>query len=244
MRRHRLLHLPVYGRTQHQTKSLTISSDAVMMNRMVESTVGEIAYRQLRGALKTGRYAPGQRLVEPDVIAELGVTRLALREAFARLEHEGLVERRANRGVAVRLLSLAEAVEVLEVRSVVEGLAARHAAVHATAEDVVALRATLEKFGRSLSVPDLSACAAAQARLHELVTVISQLPTAAWLSEMLSAQSAQTRLRTLLVGDRLRESLDEHKAIVAAIAAHDSDAAETAMRRHLANVTQAVAAAT
>lgn len=210
---------------------------------MTQPTAGEIAYQRLRDALKSGRYGPGQRLVEPDVMADLEVTRLALREAFARLEHEGLVERQANRGAAVRLLSLDEAVEVLEVRAVLEGLAARHAAVHATDDDVAALEETVVAFEQALAAADLGECGAAQARLHEIVTTLARRPTAARLAEMLSAQSAQTRLRTLLVGGRLRESLDEHKAIVAAIAAHDPDRAEAEMRAHLAHVVQTASAA-
>lgn len=207
---------------------------------MTEPTVGENAYRLLREALKAGRYAPGQRLVEPDVMADLGVTRLALREAFARLEHEGLVDRRANKGAAVRLLTRDEAVEVLEVRSVVEGLAARHAAANATETDVAALRETTAEFERALDDHDISASSAAQARLHRLVLELARLPTAARLAEMLSTQSAQTRLRTSLVDGRLRESLDEHRAIVAAIAAGAPDTAESEMRRHLAQVMRTV----
>lgn len=210
---------------------------------MTQPTAGETAYQRLRDALKSGRYAPGQRLVEPDVMGELDVTRMALREAFARLEHEGLVERQANRGAAVRLLSLDEAVEVLEVRAVLEGLAARHAAMHATDADVAALQETVVAFEQALAAADLTECGAAQARLHEIVTTLSRRPTAARLADMLSAQSAQTRLRTLLVGGRLRESLDEHKAIVAAIAAHDPDRAEAQMRAHLAHVVETASAA-
>ncbi|MBO0826735.1 MAG: GntR family transcriptional regulator [Streptosporangiales bacterium] len=207
---------------------------------MTEPTAGENAYRLLREALKAGRYAPGQRLVEPDVMADLGVTRLALREAFARLEHEGLVDRRANKGAAVRLLTRDEALEVLEIRSVVEGLAARHAAANATPADVAALRETIAAFERALDDHDISVSSAAQARLHRLVLDLGRRPTAARLAEMLSTQSAQTRLRTSLVGGRLRESLDEHRAIVAAIAAGDPETAESEMRRHLAQVMRTV----
>lgn len=206
---------------------------------MLEPTAGEAACQRLREALRSGRYVPQQRLIEPDVMAELKVTRLALREAFARLEHEGLVERQANRGATVRLLSLDEAVEVLEIRAVVEGLGARHAAALATEDDIAALRDTIERFEQALAEPDIAACNAAQAELHRLVTGICNRPTVGRLTEMLSAQSAQTRMTTARVSGRLRQSLEEHRAIVEAIAARDGDAAEAQMRRHISGVIEA-----
>lgn len=206
---------------------------------MLEPTAGEIACQRLREALRSGRYVPQQRLIEPDVMAELDVTRLALREAFARLEHEGLVQRQANRGATVRLLSLDEATEVLEIRSVVEGLGARHAAALATDDDIAALWRSIERFESALAEPDIAACNTAQAELHHLVTDISARPTVARLTDMLSAQSAQTRMTTARVSGRLRQSLEEHRAIVEAIAGRDQDAAEAKMRRHINGVIEA-----
>lgn len=211
-----------------------------MLSRMSETTARALAYNKLREALRTGRYVPHQRLVEADVIVDLGVTKQALREAFARLEHEGLIERHAHRGAAVRLLTVDEAVEVLEIRAVVEGLAARHAALNATDDDITLLQETVQQLETSLAVPDISACVSAQARFHELVVDLCGRATLASLAEILSAQTAQTRLRTLLQGGRLRQSVEEHRAILDAIAAGDPAAAGTEMHRHLVNVMHAV----
>lgn len=206
---------------------------------MARLSAGDQAYRQLRSALLAGAYAPRQRLVEAEIVSALGVNRLGIREALVRLEHDGLVERRANRGATVRALTLDEALEVLEARGALEGLAARHAAVRASDDDIAALRALVTELELALDVPDVPGFSAAQGRLHHRMTAASRLTTVCALIETLSAQTAQTRLRTILVPGRLGQSLEEHRAIVEAVAARDPDRAEVAVRNHLAEVARA-----
>ena len=59
----------------------------------------------MREAILTGRYAPGTRLVQDDLAAAFGVSRIPLREALRRLEGEGLVVISPNRGAIVRPLA-------------------------------------------------------------------------------------------------------------------------------------------
>lgn len=86
------------------------------------------AVNALTQAIRDGRYAPGERLVESRLTAELGVSRSSVREALRRLEANGLVRVALNRGAVVRALEPADVVEILEVREVLEGLAAALAA--------------------------------------------------------------------------------------------------------------------
>ena len=72
--------------------------------------------------------APGQRLVEEELAALLGVTRASLRAALFDLTAEGLVERIPNRGARVRAITLEEAVAITECRMALEGLCAAKAA--------------------------------------------------------------------------------------------------------------------
>src|SRR5271154_6604206 len=88
-------------------------------------------YEVLRKAIVNGELLPGERLVEEDLSARLGLGRAAVRMALVRLEHDGLVQRERHRGATVRRVSESEAVEILEARAALEGLAARHAARNA-----------------------------------------------------------------------------------------------------------------
>ncbi len=82
----------------------------------------------LREAILTGRYAPGARLVQDDLAAAFGVSRIPLREALRRLEGEGLVVISPNRGAIVRPLAPKDVVDLYDLRLALESLAIRRAA--------------------------------------------------------------------------------------------------------------------
>jgi DNA-binding GntR family transcriptional regulator len=102
----------------------------------VASTAEEEAYTYLQQALRLGRYKPGHRLIPEEIAAEIGMSRMPVREAFRRLSADGLVTLRPNRGCVVAGLTLDELNETFEIRSVLEGLAVR----------IVMPRLTLESF--------------------------------------------------------------------------------------------------
>lgn len=89
----------------------------------------------LTQAIRDGRYAPGERLVESRLTAELGVSRSSVREALRRLEADGLVRVALNRGAVVRALEPTDVLEILEVREALEGLAAALAARRIDCDD-------------------------------------------------------------------------------------------------------------
>src|SRR5215469_11492293 len=93
----------------------------------------------LRGAIVSGRLAPGARLIERELIAMMGVSRTVIREALRQLEAGGLVDGVPNRGAVVRELTLAEARDLYAIRALLEGLAARMFVEKASAAEIVAL---------------------------------------------------------------------------------------------------------
>jgi DNA-binding GntR family transcriptional regulator len=202
--------------------------------RVVAAT--DQAYDRLREQLTQGQLLPGQRLVEADLVDELGVSRAVVRSVLSRLAHEGLLEKEPNRGARVRRVSEAEAVEITEARSVLEALAARYAAERATAEDVDAMRTLLAEMKDLLAAGDLLAYSDCNSRLHGLVVAASRHGTAQQLIANLRAQMVRFQYRTILVPGRAAQSLSEHTALVDAVSAHDPEAAEAAMRAHLAHV--------
>ena len=198
---------------------------------------------RLREAIVTGRFQPSERLIEVDVARELGVGRSAVRTALARLEHEGLVEHERHRGARVRLVTAEEAVEILETRAVLEGVAARHAARNASPEDIEDLEQILEGMRRRVDAGDLLGASDQNAVLHTRIVGISRHDTVARLIATLKSQLVRFQYRTILLPGRSEHSFGEHEAIVRAIAAGDSQAAEQAMRAHLSHVAEALRAA-
>lgn len=196
----------------------------------------ETAYQRLRDEIVRGTRMPNERLVESDLIAQLGVSRAVVRSLLARLEQDGLVVRERNRGARVRLVSETEAIEILQARSVLEALAARQAAVNATDGDIALLQSLLTRMNKLIDDGDFLAYSETNAALHSRIIQASRHQTAARLIADLRAQTVRFQYRTILVPGRPRDSFAEHSEIVAAIAAHDADAAESAMRRHLGHV--------
>ncbi len=91
-------------------------------------TLSDSLIDALREAIQIGRYRPGARLVQEDLAAEYGTSRIPLREALRRLEGEGLVQISANRGAVVRPLDPRDIADLYDVRVALESLAARRAA--------------------------------------------------------------------------------------------------------------------
>ncbi len=175
-----------------------------------------------------------------DLAQSLGAGRAAIRTALARLELEGLVQRERYRGARVRLISQAEAIEILEARAALESLAARYAAVKVTLAESYALFGLLAEQRHCIDAGDLLASSDVNARLHQMLLSIADHATATRLLELLKPQQVRFQYRTILVPGRPEHSHQEHCAIVEAVARHDPDGAEAAMRRHLTQVAEAL----
>jgi DNA-binding GntR family transcriptional regulator len=183
----------------------------------------------------------GGEEVDGDAGADrFGLSRPAVRTALIRLEHDGLVVREPNRGARVRLVTESGAVEILETRAALESLAARHTAARASSAQVAELEAITAEMAAMHEAGDLIAMSACNARLHRRIIEISAQGAVTRLIALLGPQLVRFQYRTILQPGRPDLSLKEHGEIVAAIAAHDQDSAEHAMRAHLINVARAM----
>lgn len=138
---------------------------------------GSSAYARVRRGIVEGRYRPGERLVEQRLAEELDLSRTPVREAFRRLQAEGLVVVEPNRGVRVRGLSVDEIGDLYELRARLEALAAELAAVRATPEELAELAEAETRFAAAVSdastgdVASIRAVFAANERFHRAVLV-------------------------------------------------------------------------
>lgn len=198
--------------------------------------------RQLRSAITQGEFAPGQRLIEADLCSQYEASRFVVRTALQLLAAEGLVEMERNKGARVRAVPLDEALEVVEVRTVLEGLAAARAAARATAADVAELREIGAQMRLAVEQADVMAYGELNSRLHDTIQRISANATCMRTLQRLRGQIVRHQFALTLQSGRPAVSLAEHERVIAAIAAHDQSAAETAMRAHLGSVMEAMRA--
>jgi DNA-binding GntR family transcriptional regulator len=197
---------------------------------------------ELRRAIITGRLAPGARLVERELIAMLGVSRTVIREALRQLESEGLIVANANRGLAVRELTLTEAKDLYTIRAVLEGLAARLFVENADSGQVERLRealeATIEAYRNGEPEQVLEA-------KNEFYDVLFEGAASETLSTMIATLHARvSRWRALGLGhprrseQRSKESVTVLRSLLTAIEDRDPDRAEAIARK---DVTKAAA---
>lgn len=191
----------------------------------------DAAYWAIRDALRTGVIGPGERLIELDLAAALGMSRTPIREALRRLEVERLIENAPRRGFVVPTVTLEDLVEIFEIREVLEGLAARRAAQRMGPAEVSALAEAVGQMERARAADDLTGLSEASARFHRLLRSGSKHGRLPALIALLG-DSYRSLGAFELAPERVGPALAEHRAILAAIAAHDGDAAERLTREH------------
>ncbi|HEY1703289.1 MAG TPA: GntR family transcriptional regulator [Trebonia sp.] len=182
------------------------------------------------------RLRPGQRLIERELMEQLGVSRATVREVIARLASEGLVTNIPQRGAIVSVLTEEEAADIYEMRVSLEGLAAHRFIERATPQKVTDLRAALE--GYVAAAPsdgdNLDRLRAKDGFYKVLFEGAASEP----LTEMLTMLQSRVRLlrwTSLSVPGRAEETIKEMRAIVEAIEAKDTQAAADACARHVRN---------
>jgi GntR family transcriptional repressor for pyruvate dehydrogenase complex len=211
------------------------------------SSVDQVVER-IRDVITEQKIAAGERLPgELELVEQLQVSRPVLREALARLQGLGLIEIQRGNGTfvasrdrlanCVQLLRTAvtlaprELLSYAELRAAVEVQAVRQAAERATDEDVSELKRMLKElnsvdlpYEELLEIDFRFHRRILQAAGNELMQNLMEV-----IYEFVVTQMAQTTPspRENKLGRRL------HREIVTAIAAHDPDAAERAMREHM-----------
>jgi DNA-binding GntR family transcriptional regulator len=195
----------------------------------------EVAYEALRELIRQRELTPGLLMSEAQLADRLGMSRTPIREAIGRLAHEGLVTVLRKRGIMVSTLSAADLNDLYAVREVLEGLAGRLAAVHISDDEINAMGAVLDEVTTALETGDVEALTRLDVAFHHAVSRASANPRLERMLGQLSdvAVLDELRARMMAAPDRFKSSYDEHRAVFAAISAHDGDGAERAMREHI-----------
>jgi len=195
---------------------------------------------RIRDAILDGRIFPNERLVEENLAQQLATSRTAIRLALAVLEQQGLVVRERNHGARVRRILEEEAIQIMELRSVLESLAARHAALRAKPDDIARLRAMTKALEEASKDGESNRFSEMNVEFHADILRIAQHQPVADLVKGLRAQIIVFQYRPIHAPGRMQQLNKEHRKLVAAIASHDGDAAEAAMREHLDNAVDAL----
>ncbi len=200
-----------------------------------ETSVAQLAYAALRNAiLAMDAYDPDAelRLDEKSLAADLGVSRTPVREALARLEHEGLVRILPRRGVYVVRKSKAEITEMIIAWSALEGMAARLLCERATDEEIGSLRTLFSTFEDGEVRSRLDEYSSANLRFHQRIIELGHSPLIASMADSLLVHVRAIRRHTIGDEDRAERSIVDHMHIIEALEQRDAELAERLVRDH------------
>lgn len=209
-----------------------VDHDGSAVDRVIEG---------LKTGIRQGRYVPGQRLIEPDIVREFGVSRGSVREALRCLEADGLVQIEYYRGARIRKMSRAEFIEANQIRAVLEGFAASLAAQSMDDSDrnrLVELEQNWDRGAKGWTYAEYNE------KFHALILEASRhkrLPVYVEQVRLLLFDLQFHRIRRSVAA--IKRSRMEHRRVVAAILKGDARGAERAMRQHVENSGAAILAA-
>jgi GntR family transcriptional regulator of vanillate catabolism len=201
---------------------------------------------ELRRRILSGALPPGERVLEVQCAAELGVSRTPLRLALGELEKEGLLERLATRGFRVRQVTLAQVAMAIDVRGTLEGMAARLLAEAGAPAAVMAAlnsclhegRALIDAAGAQSEPVDTLRWAAMNGRFHRtlvdaagnpvLRSALDHVAKTPMAGPVALGASGQPLLELPFV----QRAQQDHEDIVRAIEAREGVRAEALMREH------------
>ncbi len=188
------------------------------------------AYSLVLDSIDLGEYKPGDRLVESELAERFKVSRTPIREALQRLETQGVLTR-DGRSMIVASLDHNQLGELYVVRAELEGLAARLAAQHAVPEEIRLLQRLVDADRQWVAQPQI--LARANKRFHRQIHLASHNRYLIQQLEMVHRAMVLLASTSLAAEGRGEAALNEHQAIVDAIAARDGETAEAAIRNHI-----------
>ena len=193
-----------------------------------EDTIAARIGNTLAERIISGAIAAGARLRQDHIAEEFGASHVPVREAFRRLEAQGLVVSEPRRGVRVAGFTLSDVREVAEMRAALEVLALRNAAPHLT-------KAILDQAEEANVACDkarnVEAWEEANRAFHRLIIAPCAMPRLLKSIDDLHTASA----RFLFSGWRAEWEAPTdraHSAILAALRAGQIDTAAAVLARH------------
>lgn len=215
------------------TDNLTLNMNAYLPLR-------DVVFNTLREAILKGELKPGERLMELQLAAKLGVSRTPIREAIRMLEQEGLAVTIPRKGAEVARMTEKDMEDVLEIREALDELASKIACTRMTEDQLKQLETIKESFVESTRSHDVKRIAEADVSFHDVIYEATGNPKLVSMLNNLREQIYRYRVEYLKEEKNYPTLIEEHEAIVEALYARNQDEVVRAMHTHIENQASAV----
>lgn len=195
----------------------------------------DVVFQTLRGAILRGELKPGERLMELQLAAKLGVSRTPIREAIRMLEQEGLAVTIPRKGAEVAKMTEKDMEDVLQIRTVLEDLAMRLCCEKITASELEELREAMDDFEEKTKGNDVVETARADVKFHEVLYKSSDNPKLIALLNNLREQMYRYRVEYLKDKTTHSRLIEEHRQIYHALKEKNEERATHYVAEHLRN---------
>lgn len=201
--------------------------------RFHSATLSQQVYEYLREQILANAYSPSTPLPEEALAQSFNVSRVPVREALRRLAADGLVTLIPRQGAVVKELSPREFLDAYRVREALEGLAIRLAMPHLTAADLNELDRLQGTMTECADRGDADGFFSENGKFHALFIDRSENELLRQIYYPLIDQMRRYTTRSLDLRGGMGRSLDEHRAILAAVRANDSAEAARLLSEHI-----------
>ena len=205
-----------------------------MYTKKMERKRSDLIADALESLILDGTFADGERLDEQQLAQRFDVSRTPLREAFQRLTLSGLVEQIPRRGVVVRQPGPVELLQMFEVMAELEAVCARLAATRISDAALEEMHATNDRCKAAVEARETDVYYRENRRFHAILYHESGNAFLEQECLRLHKRLHPFRRMQLRLRGRLRQSMSEHEAILAALEDGDGTAAAEAVRNHVA----------
>jgi DNA-binding GntR family transcriptional regulator len=194
-------------------------------------TKKDMALGRLTHAIQTGQYKPGDRLRQNELAKNFGLSSTPVREALLELQSIGLVTYEAHRGVRVASLDIGRIKRVYTARHIVERETARLAFPNITPLLIGALDSLIDEMDACLSTSDFDGLISADVAFH--LTMLEASGNEFLVKSATDLWNSFPKYFTWNIGNRLEESMQEHRAMVNALRARDEKQFAYEIERHI-----------
>ena len=215
------------------TEDLTLNMDAYLPLR-------DVVFNTLREAILKGELKPGERLMELQLAAKLGVSRTPIREAIRMLEQEGLAVTIPRKGAEVAKMTEKDMEDVLQIREALDELAAKIACEQISEEQLEELVATMHEFEESTKTDNVKKIAEADVKFHDIIYQSTGNPKLVNMLNNLREQMYRYRVEYLKDVESRKTLVEEHYAVYRALKARNQQQAVKDICIHIVNQQNAI----